>query len=100
MKAYSLLLLLVLSAFNTTALAEDQDVNTTAAYQCTNCTNWCQTSYPGDAAVLMPASEAAHRITPIAPRDHHQTMKCRMTTAVAQPRACRIGHCGFANRHQ
>jgi hypothetical protein len=89
MKAYSLLLLLVLSAFNTTALAEDQDVNTTAAYQCTNCTNWCQTSYPGDAAVLDACfrgctSNYANCTAP-AITQGNSNMEYRGVTAVAQP---------------
>jgi hypothetical protein len=89
MKAYSLLLLLALNAFSTAALAEDQDVNTTAAYQCTNCIDWCQTSYPGDAAVLDAcfrgctsnyANCAAPAIT-----QGNSSMEYRGVTAVAQP---------------
>ncbi|GEM_PF-4203294 len=89
MKAYSLLLLLVLNAFSTAAFAEDQDVNTTVAYQCTNCIDWCQTSYPGDAAVL----DACYRgctsnyanCTAPAITQGNSNMEYRGVTAVAQP---------------
>lgn len=89
MKAYSLILLLVLSAFNTNALAEDQDVNTTAAYQCTNCIDWCQTSYAGDAAVLDACfrgctSNYANCTAP-AITQGNSNMEYRGVTAVAQP---------------
>lgn len=89
MKAYSLLLLLVLNAFSTAALAEDQDVNTTAAYQCTNCIDWCQTSYPGDAAVLDACfrgctSNYANCTAP-AITQGNSNMEYRGVTAVAQP---------------
>jgi hypothetical protein len=89
MKAYPLLLLLVLNAFTTAVLAEDQDVNTTAAYQCTNCIDWCQTSYPGDAAVLDACfrgctSNYANCTAP-AITQGNSNMEYRGVTAVAQP---------------
>lgn len=94
MKAYPLLLLLVLNAFTTAALAEDQDVNTTAAYQCTNCIDWCQTSYPGDAAVLDACfrgctSNYANCTAPTITQGN-SNMEYRGVTAVAQPAATEI----------